>query len=49
MRQIQIDQEERRKAIQEVNVGDLKSRYEAISPHEEQVPLKIPTNKSAPI
>jgi hypothetical protein len=41
MRQIQIDQEERRKATQGVNVGALKSRYEAISPDEEQVPLKI--------
>ncbi len=33
MRQIQSDQEKKRKATQGVNVGALKSRYEAIRPH----------------
>ncbi len=41
LRQIQNDQEERKRVTQDVNVIDLKSRYEAIRPHEESVPLKI--------
>ena len=41
MRQIQNDQKERKRVTQDVNVGDLKSRYEAIRPHEESVPLNI--------
>jgi hypothetical protein len=41
MKQIQIDQEEKRRVAHEVNVKVVKNRYEAISPHHEHVPLKI--------
>jgi hypothetical protein len=41
LKQIQNDQEDRKKATQNVNVGVLKSRYEAIKPDEEPVPIEI--------